>query len=255
MTMTPPMRPMQMMQMMRPMQMMRVLVLLTLVVATAAAQTPVKGHVELRNSTLKPRNGRVDASGVLVWLEPLDAPPPARGGPKPRRIINQRNKRFAPHVVAIETGAQVDFPNDDPFFHNVFSVYNGKRFDLGLYASGETRPVTFNRPGISYIFCNIHPQMSAVVIALDSPYFAVTDSTGAFAIPGAPDGRYRLHVWHERAKPERLEALTRVVQLTGASRDLGVLPVSEEGYLPRAHPNKHGLEYDASPNRPGYRKP
>src|SRR5262249_45561179 len=153
----------------------------------------IKGRVELINSTLKPRNGRVDASGVVVWLTSLNGSTP-RNVTKQRVVINQRDKRFSPHVVAIEAGSQVDFPNEDPFFHNVFSVFNGKRFDLGLYASGETNSVYFSRPGTSYIFCNIHPKMSAVVLALDSPYFAVTDQDGNFGITGVPEGRYRLGI-------------------------------------------------------------
>ncbi len=241
---------------------MRILTILAIVTATTFGGTrchlvphsTVKGRVELINTKLKPRDGRVDASGVVVWLEPLEGGA-TRGVAKQRRTINQRNKRFAPHVIAVETGSQVDFPNDDLFFHNVFSIYNGKKFDLGLYASGESRPVYFNRPGISYIFCNIHPQMSAVVIALDSPYFAVTDSNGNFAIPGVPEGRYRLNMWHERAKPDRLDELKRIVQVTAAGADLSAIRISEEGYLPRPHPNKHGQEYDKKQNRPGYRKP
>ncbi|MBL8169707.1 MAG: hypothetical protein JNJ50_16235 [Acidobacteria bacterium] len=221
---------------------------------TKLAAVNVKGRVELINSRMKTKNGRLDASGVVVWLTPLDAGA-VRTGPRQRRIINQRNKRFLPHVVAVEAGSEVDFPNDDPFFHNVFSIYNGKRFDLGLYASGETRPVNFNRPGVSYIFCNIHPQMSAVVVAVDTPYFTLSESSGALSIPNVPEGRYRLSVWHERAKPETLAALTRQVQLSGAGLDLGVIQVSEEGYVPRPHANKHGQEYDNELNRPAYRKP
>src|SRR5262249_41943478 len=156
-----------------------------------------KGCVELINSRLKPRNGHMDTSGVVIWVTPLNAPIP-RNAIKQRAVINQRNKRFDPHVVVVEVGGQVDFPNDDPFFHNVFSVFNGKPFDLGLYASGETNSVHFKRPGISYIYCNIHPQMSAVVLALDSPYYAVTDQQGNFGIAGVPEGRYQLSVWHER---------------------------------------------------------
>ena len=223
-------------------------------VPPSTAAGVVKGRVELINSTLKPRGGRVDASGVVIWLTPLDRAAP-RNGPKQKRTINQRDKRFSPHVVAIEAGAQVDFPNDDPFFHNVFSIYNGKKFDLGLYASGETRPVTFNRPGVSYIFCNIHPRMSAVVVAVDSPWFAVSDSTGAFAIANVPEGRYRLGVWHERAKPELLDALARNVTVEANGLDLGGIQISEEGYLPRPRQNKHGQEYDKEQNKPGYRKP
>lgn len=218
-------------------------------VADFAAVT-VNGKIELTNSRLKSR----DAGGVVVWLDPVNGVP-QRNSSKNRQVINQRDKRFLPHVVAVETGSEIDFPNDDPFFHNVFSVYNGKRFDLGLYASGETRPVKFNRPGISYIFCNIHPHMSAVVVALETPYFAVTDKSGAFSIANVPAGNYQFNIWHERARPETLTALKRNLQLASPQLDLGTIRVSEEGYMPRPHFNKHGQEYDSPHNRPGYRKP
>jgi len=234
-----------------------------LVVSTAVFGLPhsplagstVGGRIELTNSKLKPRGGKLDASGVVVWLASADGVA-LHSASKQRKVITQRNKRFSPHIVAVEAGSEVDFPNEDPFFHNVFSIFNGKRFDLGLYASGETRPVNFNRAGVSYIFCNIHPQMSAVVVALDTPYFAISDPAGGFAIGNVPAGAYRLNVWHERAKPETLAALARTVQIsqTGpAQLDLGTIAVSEEGYVPRPHPNKHGQEYDRQ--QPSYRKP
>jgi plastocyanin len=218
----------------------------------------VRGRIELTNSKLKPRAGKIDASGVVVWLASPDGVV-LHGASKQRKVITQRNKRFSPHIVAVEAGSEVDFPNEDPFFHNVFSIFNGKRFDLGLYASGETRPVNFSRAGVSYIFCNIHPQMSAVVVALDTPYFAISDQAGVFTIGIIPPGSYRLNVWHERAKPETLAALARTVQVsqtgqTGPGRfDLGTITVSEEGYVPRPHPNKHGQDYDRQ--QPSYRKP
>ncbi len=217
---------------------------------TTSIAPTVKGRIELTKSRLKSR----DASGVVVWLSPANGSAP-RKSTGLKKVINQRDKRFLPHVVAVEVGSEVDFPNDDPFFHNVFSIYNGKRFDLGLYASGETRPVVFNRPGISYIFCNIHPHMSAVVVALETPYFAVSANDGGFSISNVPAGNYRMSVWHERAKPEMLAALTRDVQIGSADTDLGVIRISEEGYMPRPHSNKHGQEYDSPHNKPGYRKP
>ena len=87
----------------------------------------------------------------------------------------QKDKTFTPHLLVIPTGSTVDFPNLDPFFHNVFSEFNGKRFDLGLYESGSSRTVHFDHDGVSYIFCNIHPEMSAVIVTLSTPYFGVSD--------------------------------------------------------------------------------
>ena len=152
------------------------------------AEFKVTAKIELLNSGIKPRrgkNGKIDASGVVVWLESLEGASPR--GPLTRQKILQRGKRFTPHVMAVERGAEVYFPNLDPFFHNVFSLYEGKRFDLGLYASGETRPVIFNRVGISYIFCNIHPRMSAIVVTLATPYFAISDEEGAVTIGNVPE--------------------------------------------------------------------
>lgn len=212
----------------------------------------VTARVELLNAKSKNR-GRVDASGVVLWLDPLDGPAPRLPRPRPR--LDQRGKRFVPHVIVVQRGSEVDFPNSDPFFHNVFSLYDGKRFDLGLYASGESRPVLFNRPGVSYIFCNIHPQMSAIVVALDTPYFGTSDRAGNITISDVPEGRYNLRVWHERTKSEELDALTRAVRIVPGQSDLGIIRLSEEGYVPQRHPNKHGQDYDNERNRPAYRKP
>ncbi|HYE72084.1 MAG TPA: hypothetical protein VEF04_02085 [Blastocatellia bacterium] len=211
----------------------------------------VTARVELIKT--KKRSGKIDASGVVVWLDVLNGTAPKLY--RPRQRMDQRGKRFTPHVIVVQRGSEVDFPNNDPFFHNVFSLYNGKRFDLGLYASGESRPVLFNRPGISHIFCNIHPQMSAVVIALDTPYFGISNQSGQLVIKDVPEGRYQFHVWHERTKSEELDSLTKIIQIAPGNTDLGVIRLSEEGYVPLPHPNKHGQDYDNERNRPQYRRP
>lgn len=215
----------------------------------------VKGRFDLINPSTKDRKSdQIDASGVVAWMIPSNGMP-ARSGKRSRKVITQRNKRFMPHIVVVQTGSEVDFPNEDPFFHNVFSIFNGRRFDLGLYASGETRPVNFNRAGVSHIFCNIHPQMSAIVVTVDTPYFVISDQSGNFQIDNVPEGQYRFNVWHERSQTEHLTELMKTVQVTSSGLDLGILQVSEEGYIPRPHPNKYGQDYDKLNNRPGYRRP
>jgi plastocyanin len=209
-------------------------------------------QLELLNAKVKTRQGKPEASGVVIWLE---APGVSARPNPPRQKLNQRGKRFLPHVMVVEKGSEVDFPNSDPYFHNVFSLFNGKRFDLGLYASGESRPVLFNRVGVSYIFCNIHPLMSAVVVVVDSPYFALSDPNGKLTINDVPEGRYQLKVWHERATPQELASLTRTVQVSSSGTfDLGVVRINEAGYIPLAHPNKHGQPYDNERNKPAYKK-
>jgi plastocyanin len=153
--------------------------------------------------------GKPEAN-VVVWLEAPDA----EETPVRRKIVlDQRNLQFAPRVLAIRTGTTVEFPNNDRVFHNVFSFRDGKRFDLGLYPIGSVKHVHFDKPGISRLFCNIHPQMAAYVIAVDSPYFAVSDGTGAFTLPNVPAGSYTYHAWRAGGMP-----LTGVLAVESQSR-------------------------------------
>jgi hypothetical protein len=185
---------------------------------------------------------------VVVWLTPLEnggglRPVSERVPAAPPRLV-QRDKTFEPHLLVVPAGTAVEFPNRDPFFHNVFSLFEGKRFDLGLYEAGSTRVVRFDRVGVSYIFCNIHPEMSAVVVALRTPYYGVSNSAGKVAIPNVPAGRYNMQVWAEGASVESLKALSRDVTLTGDEYSLGRVRVLEAG-LPASHKNKYGRDYDA----------
>jgi len=200
-----------------------------------------------------------EAENVVVWLMPEG------GGTRPAfhqnhvppvqvpRLV-QYNKTFEPHVLVVPVGSVVAFPNRDPFFHNVFSLFEGKRFDLGLYEAGTTRDVHFDKPGISYIFCNIHPEMSAVVIALDTPYYGISDARGQVVIANVPSGKYTLRVWYEATPPETLKAITREVTVTEASSTLGVLRLTGAN-LSTAHKNLYGRDYDSpAPDSPAYER-
>src|SRR5437763_3277338 len=129
---------------------------------------------------------------TVVWRDAPGSPPPANA---PRAVLDQRNLSFVPRVLVVRAGTLVDFPNNDRVFHNVFSFRDGKRFDLGLYPVGARRRVAFDRPGLSRVFCNIHPNMAAYVMTVDSPYFAVSDQNGAFTINSVPAGSYPYHAW------------------------------------------------------------
>lgn len=196
---------------------------------------------------------RGSAAGVVVWLAPMDAQtaPAKSAAPHPRLI--QKNKAFEPHVLVVPVGSVVEFPNRDPFFHNVFSLFDGKRFDLGLYEAGSTREVHFDKPGVSYIFCNIHPEMSAVVIAVPAPHYAISDAQGQLIIPSVPAGAYMLHIWYEGAMPEDLEKLSRVVNISERNSTLGVLRLKAPGPV-TAHSNKYGRDYDP-PSSTAYEQP
>jgi plastocyanin len=208
-----------------------------------AQQVTVTVRVELSKNNGS-RSG--DPSGTVVWLTPAaeSAQIQAAAG-KPRQQLLQRQKTFSPHLLVVPVGSLVDFPNQDPFFHNVFSLFEGKRFDLGLYEAGTSRSVLFNRAGISYIFCNIHPEMSAVVITLKTPYYGIADRKGTITIFDVPRGRYEMEVWNERVLPETLQNLARSVVVAETSTSLGVLRLTEQRNLSQNHRNKYGHAYDS----------
>jgi plastocyanin len=217
---------------------------MALVCCTVSSAQTVEVTVKVAVTRLGAPSGKQhDSAGAVVWLTPQPAAGAAIAKPGHFRLT-QKDKQFAPHLLVIPTGSTVDFPNLDPFFHNVFSLFDGKRFDLGLYESGSTRTVHFNRDGVSYIFCNIHPEMSAVVVTLSTPYYAVTPVSGEVSLPGIPAGNYRLHVWIEGASARDLEALERTVLVTASGRDLGTVEVSVDAHR-HAHKNKFGEDYQA----------
>jgi len=183
-----------------------------------------------------------DHSGVVVWLESTKGAISSQRGSSRRAVMEQRNKTFLPHVLAVEVGTAVDFPNFDPIFHNAFSNYDGQVFDLHLYAPQTSRRVIFRRPGMVRIFCNIHATMSAVIAVLPTPYYTVTGSNGRFQIE-APAGSYRFRVWHERSQAEFLESLEREVTLGVEGLTLPEIQIAEQGFLTVPHKNKYGRDY------------
>jgi plastocyanin len=212
---------------------------------TNAADTPaadVTGEVSL----LQDNSGHTaDASQVVIWLTPVDPQQRLRAaGEKPRYRLVQHNKRFEPSLLVVPVGSVVDFPNADPWFHNVFSLYRGKRFDLGLYQAGAQRSVKFDRIGPSYLFCNIHPEMTGVVLAIDSELFAISDKVGHYSITGVPPGKYVLQVWYENARPEGLQELQRTVTIQGGNHVLPPIAIPVVKQIQTKHKNKYGQEYD-----------
>ena len=218
---------------------------------TSSVSSGVSGEIRL----LQQKSGRPakDRSGAVVWLVPLDPLVPVRlGASKETYRMIQHDKQFHPHLLVVPLGAVVVFPNLDPWFHNVFSLYRGKRFDLGLYEAGSQKAVRFDKLGASYIFCNIHPEMMAVILTVDTPYYAITDKAGHWSIPSVPSGRYQLHVWYEDAAPNALQALDRVVEMgsRGAVLTTVVIRVIPHDWL--KHMNLYGRKYDPKTLAPVY---
>jgi plastocyanin len=220
-----------------------------------AQEVTVTADVALVNTGKKTKPPRT--SKVVLWLTPVESAtlsslPTAQDSNRPRLV--QKNKSFEPHVLVVPVGTSVEFPNRDPFFHNVFSLFEGKRFDLGLYEAGSTRNVVFDKPGISYIFCNIHSEMSAVVIAVNSPYYGISDRSGRVAIPHVPSGRYTLRIWYEDTLPEELNNLTREVTISPDASSLGAMRLPATG-MPQGHQNMYGRDYPpVLPDSPSYER-
>jgi len=230
-------------------------------IPAAGQERAVTLHVKIQNPSSAKTDKSVasapNASDVVVWLKPLDPSEnrdlPADSRAKRMQVV-QKNKSFQPHLTVVRVGSIVDFPNHDPFFHNVFSLFDGKRFDLGLYEAGATNSVRFDHVGVSYLFCNIHPEMSAVVVALDTPYYAVSDKAGIVTIAIVPDGKYELRFWYERSDAAALKELARTVHISSDSRDLGTVVVLQDPAFTPAHKNKYGQDY-APPPKQGYPQP
>lgn len=224
---------------------------------------PVTIKVEVINpqASQKATTGKdsTDLSNIVVWLTPLSAPEGAAAAPassRPTPQIAQINKSFDPHVLVIQVGTPVQFPNKDPFLHNVFSLFDGKRFDLGFYEAGSSKIVHFDRPGVSFLFCNIHPEMSGAVVAVDTPYFGMSDRSGRVAIANVPDGRYELNVWYERSLPEDLKGASRTVTISSATRTLEPVRVVENPNFSLEHKNKYGQDYvPPASGSPVYKNP
>ena len=212
----------------------------------AQSVSNVAVHAQLSFTKTSERN---HAPVAVLWLKPLQDTPAASFVASQNYTLLQRNRTFRPHLLVIPVGSVVQFPNADPFFHNVFSLFDGKKFDLGLYEAGSTKSVTFSREGVSYIFCNIHPEMSAVVLALSTSLFAVADPSGALQVANVPAGEYEMHVWIEGVPQPALTGMTRRVRLGTGATDLGKIDVP--GGLPptRLHKNMYGQSYDSEPRQ------
>lgn len=215
----------------------------SLLAALPAQTAAVSGKVSLEASSDKRVTHRRDFSSVVLWLEPSgETKLPVQ--PK-RAVMEQRDKTFLPHVLAVPVGSVVEFPNFDPIFHNAFSNFHGQMFDVGLYPPKTTRTVKFSRDGVVRVFCNIHPTMSAVIVVLRTPLFDVTGSDGSFQIADVPAGDYVLKIFHERASETTLGRISR--KFTVSSSDVAVPPIaiSEAGYIALPHKNKYGKDYPA----------
>lgn len=204
--------------------------------ALATAQGSVTGRVTIAE---RPGEQTTDLGNTVIYLV-------SRGGATPRlsstnTSIAMNGRAFVPRVRVVTTGSKVDFPNQDPFSHNIFSTTPGAVFDLGLYPSGRSRDATFRRGGEFPVYCNIHPRMTAFVVSVPTPYYAMAGADGRFSVSNVPAGDYTLTVWHERA-PKREQPLT----VTATGLVLPDVALDARGFRFVQHRDKNNREYTSS---------
>jgi hemoglobin len=210
----------------------------------AQPKTSVGASDDDDGAEAKPKNGSLagtlkmeGAAGALgvIALEPVKRSWKKRI-PK-QRVMEQRDRQFAPRVLAVPVGSTVSFPNFDKIFHNVFSVSRSKAFDLGIYKSGETRDVTFKSEGLVKLGCNLHANMTAHVVVVAAPHYAVTDAAGSFRFRSLVPGKYKLRAWGE----DSAEPVTQTVEIRAGENSVDVRiprggssgPVTDKFGLPR----------------------
>ena len=192
------------------------------------------------------------SDAVVAWLSPNSTPDTLPHPPAPPHsyILTQKDKQFSPHLLVVPTGSRVEFPNLDPFFHNVFSLFNGRRFDLGLYEAGSRRSVLFDHDGVSYIFCNIHPEMGAVIVSLSTPYYAVSAADGTIILSGVPPGEYELNLWSQNVSTADSAALRQKIHVSNTDLHLPLVTLKRTNSPLAQHLNKFGEAYKKTDQAP-----
>jgi plastocyanin len=196
-----------------------------------AQSAEVSGRVTMLDKEDQPGD---DVGQSVLWL----SGPAAKPRPPIQTDIGTSKKEFSPHVLVVPVGSTVSFPNHDPFNHNVFSLSEENPFDLGLYGRGEARSVRFDRAGLVRVYCNVHAQMSALVLVRDTPWYTQPASDGSFTLGPVPPGTYTLHVWHERATE-----VARPLEVPPEGVAELTVELDARGFQFKPHLNKQGQPY------------
>jgi plastocyanin len=216
---------------------MKRIVLISLIAcAMPAGAATVSGKVNF----VSKRGQNPTVSETLVWLEPAGGKM-IRKSPATFQMMT-RGKMLIPHVMAIPTGSTVQFPNDDPISHNLFSLSTGNSFDLGLYRKGAGKSEKFDSPGLVNVYCNVHPNMSSVIHVMATPFYVFSDPAGNYALTDVPPGKYRLVAWNEIGG--QAETPIEVSNAGAVSGNLSVT-LDSRNYRATQHLNKNGKPYEA----------
>jgi plastocyanin len=203
----------------------------------AAAAPPGRADLTGTIRLALPGGATSPGADAVVWV-PGAHRASARSSAQPPAVAS-REKRFDPHVLVVTRGSTVAFPNVDPIYHNAFSRTPGSEFDLGLYRRGAARAYGFRSPGLVHVYCNIHAEMAAYVLVMDTTdAFAIADAAGAFRLPDLPGGRHVVRAWNERAGEKELE-----VEVPPSGEAQVEIALDASAYRPVAHKNKFGQDY------------
>jgi plastocyanin len=221
-------------------QVWRLAALLAVSAGTLGAQGEpgvVSGQITIQE---RPGDITEDMANTVVFLEPATGAARQQARMTTRAVMSLDKRQFSPRVAVVMAGSSIEFPNKDPFSHNVFSKANGG-FDTGVYGRNKSRDQKFEEPGVYPLYCNVHPRMTAFVITLDTPLYTQAGRDGRFRITGVPAGQYRMTVWHDRATAE-----TRDITVpAGGVSDLRIT-IDARGYKYVQHKNKHGKDYTSA---------
>ena len=203
--------------------------------STRAGAAPVSGNVGF----VTKRGQHPVVNETLIWLEPIAVAARLPDRARETQQMTTRNKMLMPHVLAIPVGSTVQFPNEDPISHNLFSLSSGNAFDLGLYRRGAGKTEKFDAPGIVNVYCNVHPNMSAVIHVMSTPYYTFADGSGHYALDVVP-GRYRLIAWNEQGGTSQT-----LIDVGTSGVALAALTIDSRNFRDTAHTNKLGKPYSA----------
>jgi plastocyanin len=164
-------------------------------VAPLGSSAPIASGAYPTRRVSRPAARASEISNVVVFVK--DGPRAGALAPVRAQMV-QQDESFLPRLLAIPRGSTVEFPNSDPYFHNVFSLSRGATFDLGRFPRGTSRSRAFTQPGLVKVYCHLHSHMSASIMVFDHPHFVVPQGDGSFVLADVPAGPYRLSAWHER---------------------------------------------------------
>lgn len=204
-----------------------------LAVTAGLSAAPINGKVMFMS-----RRGQNPVfNETLVWLEPAGK---AWKKPAAPFTMTTRSKTFLPHVLAVPAGSTISFPNEDPIAHNLFSLTPGNTFDLGLYRRGAGKTHKFDEPGTVNIYCNVHPNMSAVVHVMSTPFYGFADANGNYSFD-VPAGKYRVTAWNEQGGTSASSLLE--VKADGSVAGATLLTIDGRNFRVSQHKNKFGQTY------------